>query len=425
MTHADGPGPIPPRAAVPRRVWGAVVLLMLVGMFNVVDRMLPSILIEPIKHDLQLSDTAIGLINGFGFLVVYAVVGIPIARLTDRGRYGLVIAVCLGLWSVMTAVGGLAQTGVQLALARMGVALGEAGSSPAAHAFISRNFAPDRRSAPLALLTLSVPFAIILSLVVGGLLGQALGWRMTFAAIGGAGLLLAPAVLFVLGAGRHGGAGPVPHPARIAAAPAGRLLNGSVLFILAGSACIGIGGYALTAFGPAYLMRAHGYSLTQVGVEYGLLVGGIGVTSLIVTGLFADRLAARDPRWLLWSVAVLIVLVTPFSIMGFLARDPAWALVGAAIANITATAYAAPVISALHRLVPAQRRATASAVMLFATALAGGSGPLAVGMASDALTPTIGARALGLGLLLVPAIHLLAAACYAGATWRFHAHARD
>src|SRR5262249_37944948 len=151
------------------RRWAAVVLLTLVAILNYVDRFLPSVLAEPIKHDLALSDTAIGLINGFGFLVIYAVLGIPIARLADRGRQGVVIAACLGVWSAMTMLGGVALSGWQLALTRMGVAVGEAGSTPAAHAFIARSFPPARRAAPLAVLTLSAPLATMLALIAGGL----------------------------------------------------------------------------------------------------------------------------------------------------------------------------------------------------------------------------------------------------------------
>ncbi len=110
----------------PRRAWAAVGLLTLVGTLNYVDRFLPSVLAEPIKHDLALSDTAIGVINGFGFLIVYAVLGIAVARVADRGTYGAVIAACLTLWGSMTMLGGAVQSGFQLALTRVGVAVGEA-----------------------------------------------------------------------------------------------------------------------------------------------------------------------------------------------------------------------------------------------------------------------------------------------------------
>ena len=119
-------------------------LLAIVGTLNYADRFLPAVLAEPIKADLALSDTEIGIINGFGFLAVYAVLGIAIARIADRGAFGLVVSTCLTLWGAMTMLGGSVQSGFQLALTRVDVAVGEAGSTPAAHAHVARNFAPDR-----------------------------------------------------------------------------------------------------------------------------------------------------------------------------------------------------------------------------------------------------------------------------------------
>ncbi|WP_052117860.1 MFS transporter [Novosphingobium pentaromativorans] len=409
MTVASSAGAGVAPTLTPARRWSAVVLLTFVAVFNVVDRILPAVLIEPIKHDLQLSDTVIGLITGFGFLVIYAVVGIPIARISDRGRYGVVIAVCLTLWSIMTALGGLAQNAMQFAVARMGVALGEAGSSPAAHAFISRNFTPDKRSAPLAVLTLAVPFATSIAFLAGGLIGEWLGWRQTFMLVGLCGLLLSPVVLLVLGWRKPAGFSVegAKHPSLVDTLVHFR--GSSFLLVLAGSACIGIGAYGLTSFGVAYLIRAHGFTLGEIGVEFGLLTGLLGTVGLLGLGFVADRLAARDGRWLLWSTAILMAVVALASAGAFVTSDATFAMIGLAVANITVIAYAPPVISALHRLVPSHARATASALMLFCNAIAGGLGPLAVGMISDALTPSLGPSALGLALLLVPAIHLLGA----------------
>ena len=106
----------------PRRAWTAVAALAVVGTLNYADRNLPSVLAEPIRVDLSLSDTAIGVINGFGFLAVYALLGIVVSRITDRGLYGSVIAASLALWGAMTMVGGAAQSGLQLGLTRIGVA---------------------------------------------------------------------------------------------------------------------------------------------------------------------------------------------------------------------------------------------------------------------------------------------------------------
>ena len=186
----------PPPVHGATRAWAAVAVLFLVGTLNYVDRFMPGVLAEPIKQDLALSDSAIGVLNGFGFLIVYAVPGIVIARLADRGIFGTIIAGCLMLWGAMTMLGGAVQSGIQLALTRVGVAVGEAGSAPAAHAYVARNFVPEKRSAPLAVITMSIPLASAASLLVGGLLAQSLGWQMAFVVMGGMSVLLAPLVLW-------------------------------------------------------------------------------------------------------------------------------------------------------------------------------------------------------------------------------------
>lgn len=130
------------------RPWTAVVLLMLLTVVNYLDRLLPGILAESLKHDLGLSDTFLGVLNGVAFLAVFAVAGIPIARLADRGRYGAVISGSLALWSAMTTLGGLAASGWQLAVTRMGVALGEAAArrrrTPTSRAVFRPSAGPQR-----------------------------------------------------------------------------------------------------------------------------------------------------------------------------------------------------------------------------------------------------------------------------------------
>lgn len=404
------------------RRWAAVVLLTLVAILNYIDRFLPSVLAEPIKRDLALSDTAIGLINGFGFLIIYAVLGIPIARLADRGRQGVVITACLGLWSTMTMLGGLAQSGWQLALTRMGVAVGEAGSTPAAHAFIARSFPPARRAAPLAVLTLSAPLATMLALIGGGLVAAALGWRHTFMVMGAASLLIAPLVLLTLGAGR-GPAGRKDAAAVAAgrAAYMGLLRKESFAVILVASSLIGIGSYALTAFGPAFLMRVHGLTVAQVGVEFGVASGVAGVLALVLVGVLADRLSSRDPRWHLWAIAAMVVLFTPCTVAALLVSDGRAALILLAVGNAFGAAYLAPLVAAIQRLAPTELRASASAIMLFCTAVLGGLGPLVAGMISDALQPELGPAALARGLLVAPIAWASGGLLYLAATRRFRA----
>jgi MFS family permease len=403
----------------PTRAWAAVGVLALAGTLNYVDRFLPGVLAEPIKHDLALSDTAIGVINGFGFLIVYAVLGIVIGRLADRGLFGAVIAGCLTLWGSMTMLGGAVQSGVQLALTRVGVAVGEAGSTPAAHAYVARNFVPDKRSAPLAVITMSIPLASAASLLGGGLLAESMGWRMAFVVMGGISVLLAPLVLWVVGSRQSLPTRP-PRDRTAALNWWDLLRKTSFLAMVAGTALVSAAGYSLTTFAPAYLMRARGMSLGEVGVEYGVAAGAFGVLGLLIVGRIADRLATRDPRWLLWIVVILIAALLPASALAFVVDSRTWCVWLLALAYVIGTAYLAPSIAAIQRLVLPEQRATASAIFLFFNATLGAVGPFLTGVISDSLTGELGAQALGRALLiLVPTTQLVAIGCYATAAQRF------
>ncbi|MBO0680964.1 MFS transporter [Mycolicibacterium sp. S2-37] len=403
----------------PRRAWAAVGLLAVVGTLNYADRFLPAVLAEPIKTELALSDTAIGVINGFGFLVVYAVLGIAIARIADRGAFGLVVSACLTLWGAMTMVGGAVQSGFQLALTRVGVAIGEAGSTPAAHAYVARNFAPERRAAPLAVITLSIPLASAASLIGGGLLAQSLGWRATFVVMGLISVLFAPLVLLVLGGRQAMPAGPRPADDRLAR-PWDLLRTPSFVVIVCGAACVSVAGYSLTTFAPAFLVRSHGMSLGEVGLQYGMASGVTGILGLLVVGRVADRLAARDPRWLLWLVAALTAALLPFSAAAFVVGSQTLCVVFIALSYVVGTAYMAPSIAAIQRLALPAQRATASAVFLFFGAILGAVGPFVTGLISDALTAELGSAALGRALLIVvPTMQVIAVGCYLAASRRF------
>lgn len=403
----------------PRRAWAAIAVLALVGTLNYVDRFLPGVLAEPIKRELSLSDTAIGVINGFGFLIVYAVLGIVIARVADRGMFGAVIAGCLTLWGSMTMLGGAVQSGFQLALTRVGVAIGEAGSTPAAHAYVARNFVPVKRSAPLAVITMSIPLASAASLLGGGLLAESLGWRMAFVVMGGISVLLAPLVLWVVGSHQS-----LPTaPPRAGATPVNwwdLLRKPSFLAMVAGTALVSAAGYSLTTFAPAFLMRARGMSLGEVGIEYGLATGLLGILGLLIVGRISDRLATRDPRWLLWIVVILIAVLLPASALAFVVENRTLCVWLLALSYVIGTAYLAPSIAAIQRLVLPEHRATASAVFLFFNATLGAVGPFLTGVISDALTAELGPQALGRALLiLVPTMQLVAVGCYALAAHRY------
>lgn len=394
-------------------LWVSVGLLTVISVLNFLDRYLPTILAEQIKHDLRLSDTMLGAIFGFVFLIVYAVVGIPIARVADRGHHGMVIGVSVALWNLMTLLGGLAQTGWQFAASRLGVALGEAGNTPASHAYISSNFPPERRTVPLALTSIGSPVGKMLALAGGGYLAQHHGWRVTMVIAGVIGLVVSILPFFVL---KRSDAAVAPARRRSdAGAPKiwSLLRRRDSLFLLITQAWVAAGAYAFISFAPAYLMRVHAMTVEQAGREYGLMVGLVGPVGVFAFGWLAQRLAARDPRWLIGVNAILLFLTIPVVLLAFTSASRTMTILCYGLISITTMAVFPPTVSALHRLVEPALRAQASAMALFFAAAFGGLGPFFVGMISDRLQPTLGQAALGRGLIVVvPVCFALSAITY-------------
>lgn len=412
----------PHRGALNRSAWITVLMLSFVGVLNVLDRNLPAVLAELIKKDLALSDTAIGLINGFGFLIVYAVAAIPIARAGDRRGYGFVISACVALWGLMTLLGGYVQTGWQLAMSRLGVALGEAGAAPCSQAFIASKFPPESRAAPLAVLNLSIPISTLIAMVGGGYLGETVGWRGTMIVMGA--ITLAVAVLFYMLFGR--GDRPKAASSALSVRQAGQLLaKPSYRIILLGAALMGIGAFSHLTFVVAFLMRVHHFSVAEAGLKYGVLAALAGGVAVLVMGFAVDRLTRRDPRWLIWLMALVFTALAPVCVASYMITDPTTALYFLAINNCIAVAYTVPVVAAVQWLAPAHMRALASALLLFFTAIIGGIGPLLTGVISDALSAELGALALGRGLLVVPASYMLAGLTFALASRSFLADLED
>ncbi|MEM7019279.1 MAG: MFS transporter, partial [Pseudomonadota bacterium] len=176
----------------------ALVVLTIVYTFNFIDRQLLAILQESIKADLDLMDWQLGLLTGFAFALFYVTAGIPIARWADRSNRRNIIALAIGLWSLMTAISGFVQNYTQLLLARIGVGVGEAGGSPPAHSIISDIFPPEKRASALAFYSMGVNFGILFGFLAGGWLNEFFGWRVAFMVVGLPGILIALIVLFTL-----------------------------------------------------------------------------------------------------------------------------------------------------------------------------------------------------------------------------------
>jgi predicted MFS family arabinose efflux permease len=393
-------------------------LLLIVYVFNFIDRQIVNILAEPIARDLQLNDTQIGLMTGLAFALVYTGLGFPLARYADRPTTSRprLIAVSLAVWSGMTALCGIALNFWQLLLARAGVGVGEAGCTPPAHSLISDIVPPEKRASALAFYSLGIPVGSLFGMVIGGLLADYLGWREAFVVVGLPGVALALVVWFILKDPRHAGTAatlqergpPAALPLREAVAEVMRS-RAFVLLVCAGSAASFLS-YGKTTWTTIFFQRTHDLSPGEVGLLFGLLGGAAGILGTWLGGYLADRFGAINRRRVLSAPAIGMALAVPLAIAAYDA--PSWQLALALLflPTVFNSLYYGPCYSAAQGLVPLQARAIAAATLLFFQNLIGlGLGPLFFGMLSDWLQPTYGANSVryvlyGAALLgLVPA----------------------
>ncbi|MFZ4603365.1 MAG: spinster family MFS transporter [Caulobacterales bacterium] len=385
-----------------------IALLFLVNVMNFLDRQLPSILAQSIKSDLGLTDTELGLLGGVAFAVVYATMAFPLARLADRWSAKWVLAGSLAVWSLLTTAGGFAQNFLQLAATRLGVAAGEAGSTPAAHAIISALIPERRRGVAMGVFTLGVPIGIMAGLVLGGWLSDMHSWRYAMIVMGIPGLLLA--VLFALTV-------PNVRPAEQVEKPQAAIATVRSLFAIRGfsqlwigTTIFGVGAYALFAFMPAFLIRVHGLSHTEVGFKFGLINGVAGAIGAFGGGWFADRVGRGDPGRTLMIPMIGFLVAAPFLAAALFAPTADLALALLFVPYLANVMYVAPCFGVAQQLAPPTSRAVASATLLFGISLVGASlGPFLAGLVSDLLAPQFGQGALRYALLLACFTNLWAA----------------
>ena len=391
-------------------------VLVVVYTFNFIDRQILSILLESIKADLGLSDQALGFLAGFAFAAFYATMGMPLALWADRGNRRNLISLALALWSAMTALSGLAQNFWQLALARIGVGVGEAGCSPPAHSLISDYYAPKERATALGIYALGIPFGIMFGLFIGGWINDAFGWRNAFFVVGLPGLALAMLVRFTLPEPERGlSEQRVATDDRPGIMETFRFLARRPAFIHLsfGGALAAFVGYGGAAWFPAFLIRTHGMSTSQIGLWLGLAMGLAGGAGMFVGGWTADKLGARDTRWYLWSAAVALLAAMPFGAVAYLIDDPYLAIILFLPPIFASNFWQATSFAQAQGLVRLRMRAMASAILLFIANIIGlGVGPWAVGAVSDLLTPEFGSDALRWSLFLFGGVNFWVAAHY-------------
>ena len=394
----------------------ALGVLVVVYTFNFIDRQILSILLEPIKQDLGLSDSALGMLTGFAFALFYATLGIPIARFADRSKRRNLIAWALAIWSAMTAVSGLAQNFWHLLLARIGVGVGEAGCSPPAHSMLADYFPTENRATALGIYSLGIPFGILFGFIAGGWLNEFFGWRVAFFIVGVPGLLLAILVRFTLREPPRGMAeGRVADEEQPTIMETFRFLwsKRSFRHMAVGGGLTAFVGYGVITWVPSFLIRSYGMSTGDVGTYLGLILGIPGGIGIALGGYLADRYGARDTRWYLWIVSVALIASMPLFFGVYLSNTAFASLMFLILPILLGNFYQATTFSQTQGLVSLRMRSVAAAVLLFILNMIGlGAGPQAVGILSDILQPSYGDESLRYALLMLSTVQIWAAYHY-------------
>jgi predicted MFS family arabinose efflux permease len=380
-------------------------ILFVAYVFNFIDRQIISILLESIKTDLQVNDSAMGFLTGTAFALFYATLGIPIARLADVWVRRSIIAIGVALWSGMTMASGLVQNFAQMAAARVGVGVGEAALSPPAHSLLADYFPPERRATALGVYSMGIHIGILFGVLAGGWLDEFWGWRRAFMVVGLPGVLLAVVFRFTVrepvreSAPQAGGDDATPPVMDVA-----RFLwrMRSFRHLSFATALTAFGGYAFVSWAPTFLRRVHTMEGGELGTKYGLVLGIGGAIGSVLAGIMADRLGRRDARWWLWVPAIATLGPLPFMLAFFFHGNADVALAWLFPGLILGAMYQGPVFATVQTLAMPRMRSVASGILLFIINIIGlGLGPQTVGILNDTLFVDRGAEAVRYSLVCV------------------------
>src|SRR5690606_24863212 len=324
-----------------RRGWtgrqiSVLMTLILVNVFNVLDRGILAILQQPIKEDLLLSDWQLGILSGPAFAALYAVSGVPIARLADRGNRSLILAIAVSVWSMMTALCGLAQSYFHLLICRLGVGAGEGACTPTTHALISSHFSARQRGLAMAVLTTSIPIAQMMAPLLGGYATAVWGWRTAFLIAGLPGILVAGLVLVVLRERPNEESGASAKTSTSYWTNVKALLgHRPYLFLCLASVFMGQALSTTNAFSASFFMRQHGFSVEQAGWVTAAGLGIAGFLGTMIGGVLADRFAGRHGRSYAYVCAAAAALGATFFYLTFRVESAVLAIAFVLLANVS------------------------------------------------------------------------------------------
>lgn len=373
--------------AIPVRSWYALAILTLIYACHILDRMMISIVVEPIRAEFALSDSQVGLLTGLSYGVMFAAAGIPLGMLIDRVNRVRLLASLVAAWSGITALSALTQNFVQILIVRMGVGAAESGGSPASLSLISDLFPASKRSTAVGCLFLSNAIGALLCVLIGGFVAARYGWRDAMVLASVPGIVLAAVVYLTVAEPRRGEADRTLIGRKAAGVlDALRFIWNArgALHLLTGITLTAAGVSAIGAWLPAFAMRSLSLDLGQAGLSLGLANGICGALGSLLGGVLGDRLGASDPRRRIDLSMVACILATIFAIMGLRPHGSVLSVGLIGVSMMMAFAVFSTAFASVLSVAPSNMRGLVAAVMEIGTNLIGfGLGPFAVGMLSD------------------------------------------
>ncbi len=389
-----------------RTAWYALFVLTICYTLSYVDRQIIAFLIDPLKQELAISDTQIGLLQGIAFALFYTFFGLPMGWLADRYSRRNIVAAGVFIWSVMTAFSSVTRSYATLAIARMGVGLGEATMNPCAFSMVSDYFPKERLSTALSVYMMGIQLGAGLALIIGGVVVHAITlmppveipgfstvspWRLTFLAVGLPGLLFALLVLTVKEPARRSllrnaeGKG-VPMKLSVALRQVlarWQSVLGIALMIGSQALC----NYTLLGWGPAFFERVHGWPRSQIGLTLGLITLGSGCFGLYSGGRLADRWQRRGVTDGTLRVGLISLIGVGLTLpVAMMLPEARWTVVMLIVAVFFIGLPIGCSYAALQYIFPNQMRGVASAIVLFIVNFTGlGLGSLLPGLLNDRL----------------------------------------
>ena len=362
--------------------------LLAVYTLNFIDRGLIGVVSEPIIREFQLKDWQFGLLSGFGFAVTYTLFGIPIARMAERMSRVKIIAYSVILWSVMTALCGIANGFLVLLLFRVGVGIGEAGCTPPANSIIADYFPPRSRARALAIYAMGVTLGSALAALFGGPIAQAFSWREAFIILGLPGVVVGVIVLFTIKEPPRGYSDlpGTPVAEKLGFGETLSRLGGNRSYWLncAAATIVAFVGYGVASFQTSFFVRVHQMNIADIAVQLIFPISLAAAAGTFFAGMAIERLSKHFPNAVAWLPGWALLASLPLYWAGFSASDPQVALfclIGAGFLHYT---YLGTQYTIAQGVVDARARATAIAILLFVVNLIGyGLGPLFVGGLSD------------------------------------------